>query len=150
MILYRVQITISDNEPSALKEVLPIQEITKGCLYNTAKFSQGMSYYVLECKGPGVPKVYLFHTSTNKQISLLNNNAALEKAVSNMSLPIVRIFDVPLPASNSASNKFGSSSTSSNLMGEGSTSGYNASVRLFLPPEINVKTFMSYPLVVQV
>ena len=141
-----LQSTIADNEPSALKEVLPIKEITKGCLYNTAKFSKEMSYYVLECKGPGVPKVYLFHTNTNKQISLLNNNTALEKAVSNMSLPIVRIFDVPLPASNLASNKF----ASSNLMGEGSTSGYNASVRLFLPPEINVKTFMSYPLVVQV
>ena len=143
-----LQTTISDNESSTLKEVLPIQEITKGCLYNTAKFSEGMSYYVLECKGPGVPKVYLFHTNTNKQILLLNNNTALEKAVSNMSLPIVRIFDVPLPASNSASNKF--ASTNSNLMGEGSSSRYNASVRLFLPPEINVKTFMSYPLVVQV
>ena len=143
-----LQTTISDSESSTLKEVLPIKEITKGCLYNTAKFSQGMSYYVLECKGPGVPKVYLFHTNTNKQILLLNNNTALEKAVSNMSLPIVRIFDVPLPASNSVSNKF--ASTSSNLMGEGSSSRYNASVRLFLPPEINVKTFMSYPLVVQV
>ena len=143
-----LQTTISDSESSTLKEVLPIKEITKGCLYNTAKFSQGMSYYVLECKGPGVPKVYLFHTNTNKQISLLNNNTALEQAVSNMSLPIVRIFDVPLPASNSVSNKF--ASTSSNLMGEGSSSRYNASVRLYLPPEINVKTFMSYPLVVQV
>lgn len=123
----------------------------KGCLYNTAKFSKKMSYYVLNCKGPGIPKVLLFDTKTNRQIAVLNSNAVLNETVSNMSLPIVRIFDVPLPASSTASSyKFSYPSSNSGTTKDENSSGYNASVRLFLPPEINVKTFMSYPLVVQV
>ena len=108
-----------------------------------------MSYYVLNCKGPGIPKVLLFETKTNKQIAVLNSNLNLNKTVSNMSLPLVRIFDVPLSTA-SQSSEYTSSSSSSDIMGDEKASIYNASVKLYLPPEINVKTFMSYPLVVQV
>ena len=108
-----------------------------------------MSYYTLDCKGPGLPKVLLFETKTNKEIAVLNSNSGLNKTVSNMSLPIVRIFDVPLPTSSSL-NEFSATSTNTNVGGDKSVSSYNASVRLFLPPEISVETFMSYPLVVQV
>ena len=141
---------LTDEEPANPKEPLPVKEVLKGCLYNAAKFSKGMSYYALDCKGPGVPKVLLFDTKNNKQIAVLNSNAALQQTVSNMSLPIVRIFDVPLSTTTAYSNQFPAPSTNSDTMGNDNSAGYNASVRLFLPPEINVKTFMSYPLVVQV
>ena len=139
---------MTDSESTGIEGIIPVQEVLKGCLYNTAKFSKGMSYYVLNCKGPGIPKVLLFETKTNKQIAVLNSNLDLAKTVSNMSLPLVRIFDVPLSTA-SQSSEF-SSSSSSNNMGDEKASVYNASVKLYLPPEINVKTFMSYPLVVQV
>ena len=141
---------LTDDESSGLNEMLPIKEVLKGCLYNAAKFSKGMSYYALDCKGPGVPKVLLFDTKSNKQIAVLNSNPTLQQTVSNMSLPIVRTFDVPLSTTTAYSNQFSSPSTNSNTMEDNKSSGYNASVRLFLPPEISVKTFMSYPLVVQV
>ena len=145
--VYVLSHTITDSESTGLEETIPIQEVLKGCLYNTAKFSKGMSYYVLNCKGPGIPKVLLVETKSNKQIAVLNSNLDLNKTVSNMSLPLVRIFDVPLSTA-SQSGEF--SSSSSNSMGDEKSSIYNASVKLYLPPEINVKTFMSYPLVVQV
>ena len=35
---------------------------TDNCLYNRAHMSSDFSYYVLECLGPDVPRVYLFST----------------------------------------------------------------------------------------
>ena len=107
-----------------------------------------MSYYVLNCKGPGIPKVLLFESKSNKQIAVLNSNFDLNETVSNMSLPLIRIFDVPLSTASYSSEFSSFPSTSSNIRGDETM--YNASVKLYLPPEINVKTFMSYPLVVQV
>ena len=61
-----------------------------------------------------------------KLLSYLDNSTSLANQVTNMSMPNVRLFNVTL------------------------SSGYNATVRLFLPPEITVETFTSYPLIVEV
>ena len=58
---------------------------------------------------------------------VLDDNGALRARAANMSLPKVRMFRVPLAAS-----------------------GYEAAVRLYLPPEITAETFTSFPLLVQV
>ena len=50
----------------------------------------------------------------------------LRARAANMSLPKIRVFSIPL------------------------SSGYKAWVKLYLPPEITVHTFTSYPLVVDV
>ena len=55
----------------------------------------------------------------------LDNNDDLKTSVSNMTLPKIRNFIVPL------------------------SNGYNASVKLILPEEITVHTFASYPLILQ-
>ena len=60
---------------------------------------------------------------------VLDDNDALRARAANMSLPKVRMFRVPLTA------------------GGG---GYEAAVRLYLPPEITFETFTSFPLLVQV
>ena len=60
---------------------------------------------------------------------VLDDNGALRARAANMSLPKVRMFRVPLTA------------------GGG---GYEAAVRLYLPPEITFETFTSFPLLVQV
>ncbi|CAB4065243.1 DPP10 [Lepeophtheirus salmonis] len=52
---------------------------------------------------------------------------ALRKRIANMSLPIVRTFSVKIPETI-----------------------YNASVRLYLPPEVKHESLMTYPLIVQV
>ena len=59
---------------------------------------------------------------------VLDDNGALRARAANMSLPKVRMFRVPLTASG----------------------GYEAAVRLYLPPEITFDTFTSFPLLVQV
>ena len=108
------------------KQAIPSVMTPKGCLYNSALFSKDLTYYVLDCKGPDVPKVLLFKTSTNQPMGVLDSNHELKRNIANMTLPKVRIFNVTL------------------------SSGYVASVRVFLPPDITIDTFASYPLVVQV
>ena len=147
--LFLILIHLQLGEEPGAQVVLPVEEVIKGCLYNDAKFSTGMSYYALDCKGPGIPKTLLFETTTNKQIAVLQNNTALRHKVSNMTLPIVRIFDVPLSKTTSSS-EYPSTSGKGNIGRVEGLSVYNASIKLFLPSEINVETFMSYPLVVQV
>lgn len=41
---------------------------TDTCLFNRAHFSTDFSYYVLECLGPDVPRIYLFSTTWNNQV----------------------------------------------------------------------------------
>ena len=60
---------------------------------------------------------------------ILDDNAALRARAVNMSLPKVRMFRVPLSSE---------------------SGGYEAAVRLYLPPEITFETFTSFPLLVQV
>ena len=60
---------------------------------------------------------------------VLDDNGALRARAANMSLPKVRMFRVPLTAGGA---------------------GYEAAVRLYLPPEITFETFTSFPLLVQV
>ena len=44
---------------------LPQVETAEGCLYNEAVFSSDLSHYALNCKGPGVPKVYIFQSNVS-------------------------------------------------------------------------------------
>ena len=108
------------------KVVLPKAVTPQGCLYNEAFFSKDLTHYVLDCRGPTMPRVLLFESKANRMIANLDSNAKLQTKVANMSLPNVRLFNVTL------------------------SSGYVATVRLFLPPEITIETFTSYPLVVEV
>ena len=40
-------------------------DIDPDCLYNDATFSPGYTYYVLECLGPGIPRIELRETESN-------------------------------------------------------------------------------------
>lgn len=41
-------------------------DIGPDCLYNDATFSPGFTYYILECLGPGIPRIELRSTETNE------------------------------------------------------------------------------------
>lgn len=110
---------------------LPTIKVPEGCLYNKAVFSKALKYFVINCLGPDVPKVLLYKSDSEKdgkveKIADLDENEWLREKVKNMTLPKVRIFRVPL------------------------RSGYNATVKVILPEEINIETFGSYPLIIQV
>ncbi|EFN79886.1 putative dipeptidyl aminopeptidase C2E11.08 isoform X2 [Harpegnathos saltator] len=99
------------------------------CQYHNAIFPpDGLEYFVLECLGPGVPTVSLYKTEmpAPRLISMLQNNTVLRKRVGNIALPQVKTFPVQI------------------------SGGYNAQVRLHLPPGLREDEITRYPLVVQV
>lgn len=104
-------------------------EVEKPCLFHNAIFSPGSaSYYVLECLGPGVPSSTLYKASIPKPklMLTLQNNTALRELISKKALPQIKTFPVQI------------------------SGGYQAHVRLHLPPGLREDEITRYPLVVQV
>ncbi|KAG8188062.1 hypothetical protein JTE90_009934 [Oedothorax gibbosus] len=95
------------------------------CLYNNAVFSPNVEYYVLECLGPGVPKIEI-RSIYNQTINVLDTNSDLKIRVEQRTMPQIRTFHVPI------------------------TEGYKAQVRLLLPPDLADNVASQYPLVVYV
>ncbi|XP_034241938.1 venom dipeptidyl peptidase 4 [Thrips palmi] len=118
----------------------PIEEmLMRPCLYHNAVFSPRLSFFVLECKGPGIPNARLFSTRSVKgahnhtddeatplYLSTLQNNTRLQEQAWRMALPQVKTFPVQI------------------------SGGYYAQVRLHLPPGLREEEITRYPLVVQV
>ncbi|XP_076329096.1 dipeptidyl peptidase 4-like isoform X2 [Tachypleus tridentatus] len=99
-------------------------DIGKDCLFNSATFSPGAKFYVLDCLGPGVPRVELRAVDGNKLVSVLDNNEAVRELYQKRALPKVRTFQVPV---------------------EG---GFNANVQLLLPPGLKDDEITQYPMIV--
>ncbi|KAJ9579403.1 hypothetical protein L9F63_024489, partial [Diploptera punctata] len=102
--------------------------LIRPCQYHNIIFSPGLNYYVLECLGPGVPTVQLYATRgpAPKLLTTLQNNTRLIEKASKMALPQVKTFPVQI------------------------SGGYNAQVRLHLPPGLREEEITRYPLVVHV
>ncbi|XP_066603437.1 inactive dipeptidyl peptidase 10 isoform X2 [Prorops nasuta] len=99
------------------------------CQYHNAIFPRdGLDYFVLECLGPGVPTVALYKTEipTPRFIALLQNNTLLRERMNEIALPQVKTFPVQI------------------------SGGYNAQVRLHLPPSLREEEITKYPLIVEV
>ncbi|XP_070813140.1 inactive dipeptidyl peptidase 10 isoform X3 [Pituophis catenifer annectens] len=52
------------------------------CTYFNAKFSPSIKYFILQCKGPGVPIVSLHSTVNPEKFYILEDNSVLKEAVS--------------------------------------------------------------------
>uniref|UniRef100_A0A1W7RAN4 Venom dipeptidyl peptidase 4 n=1 Tax=Hadrurus spadix TaxID=141984 RepID=A0A1W7RAN4_9SCOR len=94
------------------------------CLYNEAIFSPGAKYYILECLGPGVPKVEVRSVSDNNLVEVLDRNDYLRSVLDKRALPQVRTFQVSLK------------------------NDYKANVRMFLPPGLRDDEITKYPMLV--
>lgn len=101
-------------------------DLDKECLYNSASFSEDALYYVLECLGPGVPKLQLWSADPNKLVEVLDTNDELKERISTRALPQVKFFQVPI------------------------NENYNANVRLYLPPTLREDEITKYPMLVEV
>lgn len=97
-------------------------------MYHNAIFSPNSKYYVLECLGPDIPTSVLYKTSNPKPnlVAVLQNNTQLKDRMSKMALPQLKTFPVQI------------------------SGGYQAHVRLHLPPGLREDEITRYPLVVQV
>ncbi|GAB6023350.1 Inactive dipeptidyl peptidase 10 [Chamberlinius hualienensis] len=96
------------------------------CLYNDVTISPMAQYYVLQCKGPLVPSVHIYNTSTNKRLKTLDTNDAIQRLISQRARPYEKTFRVPID------------------------DNYDANVRLYLPPEFQEEETIQYPLVIYV
>lgn len=99
------------------------------CLFHNAIFSPGSAnYFVLECLGPGVPTSSLYRASLPQPRFLvhLQNNSLVKERLDKLALPQIKTFPVQI------------------------SGGYQAQVRLHLPPGLREEEITRYPLVVQV
>ncbi|GLV36131.1 Dipeptidyl peptidase 10 [Carabus blaptoides fortunei] len=99
------------------------------CLFHNAIFSPGSAiYFVLECLGPGVPTSSLYRASLPQPRFLvhLQNNSRVKEKLDKIALPQIKTFPVQI------------------------SGGYQAQVRLHLPPGLREEEITRYPLVVQV
>ncbi|XP_023224997.1 dipeptidyl peptidase 4-like isoform X1 [Centruroides sculpturatus] len=96
------------------------------CLYNNAIISPSTDYYVLECLGPGIPRIEIRTVQNNVLVDVLDVNADLQERMGQRAFPKIRTFKVPTKG------------------------GYKAQVRLFLPPGLEDDEALLYPLVVHV
>ncbi|XP_024943721.1 prolyl endopeptidase FAP [Cephus cinctus] len=120
-----VKIGPSRKENTKMK---PTSNLMEPCQYHSAVFSPGLEYFVLECLGPGIPTVSLYKTEMPEPrfIALLQNNTLLRERISKLALPQIKTFPVQI------------------------SGGYNAQVRLYLPPGLREDEITRYPMVVQV
>ncbi|XP_035211112.1 venom dipeptidyl peptidase 4-like [Stegodyphus dumicola] len=96
------------------------------CTYHNAIFSPGSKYYILECLGPGVPWIDLRTTDGHTRLALMDSNDNVRNSIETTAMPQLRTFNVPI---------------------EG---GYNANVRLLLPPGLRDEEMVKYPMVINV
>ncbi|KAI7815344.1 DPP10, partial [Rhyzopertha dominica] len=98
------------------------------CLYHDAWFSKYSDYFILECLGPGIPTVSLYKSAMPKPklLAVIQNNTRLRERVSKMAMPQIKTFPVQI------------------------SGGYQAQVRLHLPPGLREDEITRYPLVVHV
>ncbi|XP_035227966.1 prolyl endopeptidase FAP-like, partial [Stegodyphus dumicola] len=101
-------------------------DLDENCLFYNALFSHGGHYFVLECLGPDIPKIEIRETLTNQLVRVLDTNSDLIEALEKRALPQIETFKVPLKG------------------------GYEASVRLYLPPPLRDNEIIKYPLILHV
>jgi inactive dipeptidyl peptidase 10 len=107
--------------------------LPRACQYFTATFAPNNNEYALvECLGPEIPTswIYKFSVDSDKQpitpIYLIQNNTELKERVSRIAMPQVKSFPVII------------------------SGGYQAQVRMFLPPGLREDEITKYPMVVHV
>lgn len=114
-------------EKSAVND--PPKYTEQPCQYHNAIFPPiGINYFVLECYGPSIPTVALYKTELPlpRLVYSLQNNTILRERIAKLALPQVKTFPVQI------------------------SGGYNAQVRLHLPPGLREDEITRYPLIVQV
>ncbi|XP_037906971.1 inactive dipeptidyl peptidase 10 isoform X2 [Hermetia illucens] len=119
-------VSFNENQTTIVTTDEEETELPNNCLYNKIYFSKDYSYYVQECLGPDSPSVYLVDTQTNHKIYVLHAGDLLRRRLGQLALPQIRTFSVEI------------------------RHGFQAQVRLFLPPGMKEDEEVAFPLVLQV
>ncbi|XP_054159729.1 prolyl endopeptidase FAP-like, partial [Oppia nitens] len=78
-----------DNEPN-LDPICLTCHLSDSCFYNNVYFNEKIDYYVLNCEGPGVPRVEIRRTKNNSLITELDDNQKLRQKLREKSIPEIR------------------------------------------------------------
>lgn len=103
------------------------EQITDCEYVHQALFSKNFDYYILDCKGPGLPFTRAFALPTNEPILTMDANDELKDLLNTRAVPRMRSFTVDLPDSN-----------------------VPAQVRLIMPPGLREEEDFIFPLVLNV
>ncbi|XP_065222980.1 inactive dipeptidyl peptidase 10-like isoform X2 [Planococcus citri] len=90
------------------------------------QFNQPISYYIIDCLGPDVPKTILMNAVTDTPSLLLNNQTELAARYAKMAKPQLKILQVELDT------------------------GYIAQVKILLPPIMRERLEMEFPFILYV
>ncbi|XP_050596155.1 venom dipeptidyl peptidase 4 isoform X3 [Bombus affinis] len=122
--LYRISTkTGGGRKPKCLSCGIVRETDRNRCLYNTAKFSTDHSHYVLTCAGPGVPDIVIYNKDSSKLLAW-EENEAVSEIIAEKSQPVVRRYKVPVPG------------------------GFEARVRLLIPPNADLSGATKYPMLI--
>ncbi|XP_055384711.1 inactive dipeptidyl peptidase 10 [Condylostylus longicornis] len=99
---------------------------SKECLYNEIYFSKDYSYYIQECLGPDVPSVHVVESESNQIVKILTISEDLRSKLGQLALPQIRTFSVEI------------------------RHGFQAQVRLYLPPGMKEDEEIAFPLILQI
>jgi len=104
--LYRLE--LGQPEPDCLtcqhNEVMTNLGHREKCDFVDIKMSDDGAYYVMDCKGPGIPYSCLHHTSTNTLLSVWMDNKNLENSYSLLDTSTVKYMKVPIPGTGQSAN----------------------------------------------
>ncbi|KAK3858000.1 hypothetical protein Pcinc_035779 [Petrolisthes cinctipes] len=101
-------------------------DFNEDCNYNSAELSEGSTYYVLTCGGPGIPQVTVHRSTDHARLMLLEDNQDIRDKLLDRSLPLEKRLEIDV---------------------EG---GFKAQVSMKIPPDYNPTRFQSYPMLVYV
>ncbi|CAL7939159.1 unnamed protein product [Xylocopa violacea] len=122
--LYRISTrATADRKPKCLSCGIVRDTDRNRCLYNTAKFSTDHSHYVLTCAGPGVPDIAIYNQNSTR-LMVWEDNEAVSEIIAEKSQPVVRRYKVPVPG------------------------GFEARVRLLIPPNADLSGATKYPMLI--
>ncbi|XP_043922821.1 dipeptidyl aminopeptidase-like protein 6 [Protopterus annectens] len=71
-------------------------DLVANCNYVSASFSLNMDFFLLSCKGPGVPRVSIHSTSDQNMILELETNADVQRAIASLQMPIVEYREITI------------------------------------------------------
>ncbi|XP_023289115.1 venom dipeptidyl peptidase 4 [Orussus abietinus] len=123
--LYRLSLGDPDSKPECLSCYIKNKSDGSYCLYNSAKFSLDNSYFVLTCAGPGVPEISIYNEN-NTKLFTWEDNQQVADLIAQKSQPKVKRFAVKVDG------------------------GFEAQVRLLLPPNIDISGSTKHPMLVYV
>ncbi|XP_032900074.1 dipeptidyl aminopeptidase-like protein 6 isoform X5 [Amblyraja radiata] len=71
-------------------------DLIPNCTFFSSSFSHNMHYFLLYCKGPGVPKVTVHSTSNRHEYFVLERNEKVENATESKQMPKIEFKEIQL------------------------------------------------------